>query len=48
MGCLCVLQEELKKIEADADDAYLGSAWADPQSLKRTFNGVGDVSWRPR
>eukprot|EP00128_Syssomonas_multiformis_P007851 Colp12_sorted_trinity150504_noHs@22095 len=41
-------QEELKKLETDDDDAYMGSAWADPNALKRQFLGTGDVSWRPR
>lgn len=40
-------QEELKKLEADEDDSYLNSGWADPHSLKRQFHGVGDVRWRP-
>jgi len=40
-------QEELKKLETDEDDSYLNSGWADPQSLKRQFHGVGNVKWRP-
>lgn len=40
-------QEELKKLEADEEDSYLNSGWADPQALKRQFHGVGNVKWRP-
>lgn len=40
-------QEELKKLVTDEDDSYLNSGWADPQSLKRQFHGVGNVKWRP-
>lgn len=40
-------QEDLKKLETDEDDSYLNSDWADPQSLKRQFHGVGNVKWRP-
>ncbi|XP_031569333.1 cilia- and flagella-associated protein 298-like [Actinia tenebrosa] len=40
-------QEELKKLETCNDDNYLNSAWADPNSLKRQFQGVSDVKWRP-
>lgn len=41
-------QEELKKIDADDEDAYLNSAWANPRGMKQAFSGIGDVSWRPR
>uniref|UniRef100_A0A1B6MUW1 Cilia- and flagella-associated protein 298 n=1 Tax=Graphocephala atropunctata TaxID=36148 RepID=A0A1B6MUW1_9HEMI len=41
-------QEELKKLEQDGDDHYLDSAWADSKSLKRSFQGLSDVSWRPK
>lgn len=40
-------QEELKKLETDDDVSYMNSNWADPQSLKRQFQGVRDVKWRP-
>lgn len=36
-----------QKLETDEDDSYLNSGWADPQSLKRQFHGVGNVKWRP-
>ncbi|KXJ23747.1 cilia- and flagella-associated protein 298 [Exaiptasia diaphana] len=40
-------QEELKKLESSEDDHYLNSSWADPNSLKRQFQGVRDIKWRP-
>ncbi|VEN52246.1 unnamed protein product [Callosobruchus maculatus] len=40
-------QEELKKIEKDDDDSYLNSDWADGSSLKKTFHGLNNISWRP-
>ena len=39
--------EELKKLEKDDDDSYLNSEWADNSALKRRFQGLGNVSWRP-
>ncbi|XP_065177420.1 cilia- and flagella-associated protein 298-A-like [Sycon ciliatum] len=41
-------QEELKKLEEAKDDSYMSSDWADPNSLKRAFQGVSNVSWKPR
>lgn len=40
-------QEELKKLDADDDDSYLNSQWADSGNLKRSFHGLKDISWRP-
>ncbi|EDO33865.1 predicted protein [Nematostella vectensis] len=40
-------QEEMKKLENAEEDAYLNSAWADPNSLKRQFHGLGNFKWRP-
>ena len=40
-------QEQQKKLEADAEDGYLESSWADSKSLKKCFTGVGDVKFRP-
>ncbi|CAH1119877.1 unnamed protein product [Phaedon cochleariae] len=40
-------QEELKKLEHDEDDNYLNSEWADGGSLKKTFHGLNNISWRP-
>lgn len=41
-------QEEMKKLEMEDEDDYLHSAWANPNSLKSAFSGVGDISWKPR
>jgi len=34
-------QEEMKKLEADADDSFLDSSWADPRALKKSLVGGG-------
>merc|ERR1719479_698935 len=34
-------QEEQKKLQADEDDSYLDSQWADPKSLKNALVGGG-------
>jgi hypothetical protein len=36
-------QEELKKVAEADDDEYLGSAWANPQSMKQGLRGVGNI-----
>uniref|UniRef100_A0A7R9YN80 Cilia- and flagella-associated protein 298 n=1 Tax=Diacronema lutheri TaxID=2081491 RepID=A0A7R9YN80_DIALT len=41
-------QQEAKVLEANTEDDYANSAWANPKSLKNAFTGIGDVSWRPR
>uniref|UniRef100_A0A8C5PI42 Cilia and flagella associated protein 298 n=1 Tax=Leptobrachium leishanense TaxID=445787 RepID=A0A8C5PI42_9ANUR len=41
-------QEDLKKLEEDEDLSYLNSDWSDSHSLKRQFQGVKDIKWRPR
>merc|ERR1719453_751749 len=41
-------QQQVEKMEAEDDDAYMHSQWANPKSLKNAFTGVGDVSWKPR
>lgn len=41
-------QEQLKKLEQDDDDEYHNSTWADSGSLKRAFQGLGNISWRPK
>nr|KAF6377535.1 cilia and flagella associated protein 298 [Myotis myotis] len=41
-------QEELKKLEENDDDSCLNSPWADNTALKRHFQGVKDIRWRPR
>eukprot|EP00079_Xenopus_tropicalis_P033129 XP_017946900.1 PREDICTED: UPF0769 protein C21orf59 homolog isoform X2 [Xenopus tropicalis] len=41
-------QEELKKLEEDEDISYMNAEWADSNSLKRQFQGVKDIKWKPR
>lgn len=41
-------QEEFKKLEADDDDNYLNSEWADTKNLKKTFHGLHNISWGPK
>lgn len=41
-------QETLKKLEVDDEDSYMNSEWSDPQSLKRSFQGLSDIGWRPK
>lgn len=40
-------QEELKKLDTDEDDNYLNSEWADSGNLKRSFQGIKNINWRP-
>ena len=39
-------QQDQEKMALEDEDAYLHSAWANPKSLKNTFTGVGEVSWK--
>lgn len=41
-------QEEMKKLVLEEDDSYMNSAWADNNSLKRQFQGMNDIKWKPR
>ncbi|CAF4758473.1 unnamed protein product, partial [Rotaria magnacalcarata] len=41
-------QQELKKLEENEDNSYMDSEWADRNSLKRTFQGLNDIKWKPR
>lgn len=41
-------QEEFKKLEAESEDAYLDSPWADSNQLKRQFHGMNNIKWGPR
>lgn len=41
-------QEELKRLEEDDDDKYLNSSWADSNSLKKSFQGLSNISWKPK
>lgn len=40
-------QEEFKKLQADAEDGYMDQEWADSGSLRRQFQGLNNISWRP-
>jgi len=37
-------QEETKKLLEDDDDNFVNSAWANPNSLKSAFQGIGNIS----
>lgn len=40
-------QEEQKKLEANDDDSYMDSQWANPKALKSQLVGGGrDISWK--
>jgi hypothetical protein len=40
-------QEEQKKLEADNDDVYLNSPWANPSNLKNHLvTGGKDIGWK--
>ncbi|CAF0731158.1 unnamed protein product [Didymodactylos carnosus] len=41
-------QQEMKKLEENEDNAYLDSDWADKNSLKRQFQGLNDIKFKPR
>jgi cilia- and flagella-associated protein 298 len=41
-------QEELKKLAEQEDDSYLNSEWADGQALRRQFQGLNDIKWKPK
>lgn len=41
-------QEEMKKLAESEDDSYLNSEWADNNQLRRQFQGLNDIKWRPR
>ncbi|XP_069127896.1 cilia- and flagella-associated protein 298-like [Argopecten irradians] len=38
-------QEDYKKLQAEADDAYMDQEWADSGALKRNLNGLRDIKW---
>lgn len=40
-------QEEMKKLHADSEDAYMDQTWADTGSLKRQFQGLNNINWGP-
>lgn len=41
-------QEEHKKLAEDEDDSYMNSDWADKQQLKRHFQGLRNINWKPK
>ncbi|KAJ3184644.1 hypothetical protein HDU87_004047 [Geranomyces variabilis] len=41
-------QEEHKKLTENDEDDYVNSAWANTKSLKGSFTGIGNVSWKAR
>ena len=41
-------QEEAKVMEAEDEDEYMNSAWANPKGLKAQLHGSKEVVWRPR
>ncbi|XP_064628521.1 cilia- and flagella-associated protein 298-A-like [Lineus longissimus] len=41
-------QEEYKKLQEADDTSYLDSAWADSNSLKKSFQGIRDIKMGPR
>lgn len=41
-------QEEMKKLnEQQDDDSYMNSPWADGNQLKRQFQGLNNINWKP-
>jgi len=41
-------QQEYKKLEEDEDDTCYNSQWADKSKLKREFQGLTNIGWRPK
>ena len=41
-------QEEWKKVSVADDDSYLDSNWADNQALKRQFQGINKINFKPK
>lgn len=39
---------KFQKLEAESEDAYLDSQWADSNQLKRQFHGMNNIKWGPR
>lgn len=38
-------QEEQKELQADNEDVYMNSAWADTKNLKAQLHGTGQIKW---
>ncbi|KAG1704008.1 UPF0769 protein C21orf59 A [Nymphon striatum] len=39
--------KEMQELEENADYSYLNCQWADGSSLKCSFQGLNDISWKP-
>lgn len=39
-------QEEQKKLEANNEDSYLDSQWADPKGMEKRLYTNGDITWK--
>ncbi len=37
----------IQKLEAESEDSYMDSDWADNSSLKRQFQGLNNIKWNP-
>ncbi len=40
------VQEDMKKLAEDDEDAYMGAKWADPKQLKSHLQGTAALRWR--
>ena len=40
-------QEKQKKLEAENEDSYLNSQWADPKSMEKQLYLKGEITWKP-
>jgi len=40
-------QEDFKKLSEESSESHLDSAWADNQSLKRQFQGLNNIHFKP-
>lgn len=40
-------QQEVEKLMQDDDDSYMNSQWADRDALKRCFQGIKSINFRP-
>lgn len=39
-------EQEAKKLEEENEDDYMNSPWADPNALKYSLHGTGNISWK--
>ena len=35
-------------VKKDDDDSYLDSEWANPKGLQKSFQGIDEISWKPK